>query len=130
MISNYEKDRTNLKEGDPCPLCFSKDHPFRNQTFKPFVQKAKSELDIAKEQYDKIYQNHRTLLRRQDSLDVQIEQLEGNEVKKLHGQLQRHLEKLWTYEEKISKITSVSLKENAGKKLSSPSKLGRVAIKQ
>ena len=46
MIANYEKDRSELEEGQPCPLCFSTSHPFRGQEMKPFVDQAKVELEI------------------------------------------------------------------------------------
>lgn len=105
MISNYEKDRYSLQEGEPCPLCFSTNHPFRNKSFKPFVHQAKLELDTAKEQYDQVYQNHRQLLHRQNSLSIQIEQLEGNELKALNGQLQKQFGKILGFEEKIAKVT-------------------------
>ncbi len=104
MIANYEKDRSSLKEGEPCPLCFSETHPFRKKKLKPFTDQAKKELDFVNEQFKSLLQPHRNLLNRQMDLELQIEALAGNEVKNLNGQVQNHFNKLLEYESKISLI--------------------------
>ena len=104
MIANYEKDRSKLQDGEPCPLCFSKTHPFRKKKFKPFTDQAKKELDHIKKQFELIYQPHRQLLKRQNDLELQIEALAGNEVKNLGGRVQEQFNKLLAYENKISLI--------------------------
>lgn len=104
MIANYEKDRSNLEEGEPCPLCFSTHHPFREKHFKPFVDQAKEELDITQKQHEQIFKYHQQLLRRQSELTRQIEQLAGNEVKELSGQVARQFQKILEHEEKIAQI--------------------------
>lgn len=104
MIANYEKDRTNLKDGEPCPLCFSQTHPFREKQFKPFTDQAKKELDQVKLQIDMLTKPHRNLLNRQKDIEAQIEALEGDEVKQLSGQVQNQFNKLLEYEQRISSI--------------------------
>ena len=104
MIANYEKDRTILKDGEPCPLCFSKTHPFREKKFKPFTDQAKKELDHVKNQLELISNPYKNLLNRQKDLELQIEALTGNEVKNLSGQVQNLFKKLLDYEEKIALI--------------------------
>jgi DNA repair protein SbcC/Rad50 len=103
LIANYEKDRGSLKEGDPCPLCFSTHHPFREKDFAPFVDMAGKEYEAAREKYDLALAAHRELLGRQRDLEVRIEQLEGNEVKKLAGQVSGQLKKIFDLEERIVK---------------------------
>lgn len=104
MIANYEKDRSTLKDGEPCPLCFSESHPFRNKQFKPFTDQAKKELEHVKSQFDLLFKPHRNLLNRQKDIELQIEALAGNEVKELNGQVQNQFNKLLEYEGKISLI--------------------------
>lgn len=104
MIANYEKDRSNLEEGEPCPLCFSTHHPFREKHFKPFVDQAKEELDSTQKQHEQIFKFHQQLLRRQSELTQQIEQLAGNEVKELSGQVAEQFQKILKYEDQIAQI--------------------------
>jgi exonuclease SbcC len=47
MLANYEKDRALLKEGDPCPLCQSTHHPFRDHGIAVYADKAREELERA-----------------------------------------------------------------------------------
>ncbi|MCB0557773.1 MAG: AAA family ATPase [Lewinellaceae bacterium] len=104
MIANYEKDRGELKEGQACPLCFSTHHPFREQEVKPFVDEAKVELDAVQARYEIVYGNHRMLLSRQQDVDNQIDQLAGNDVKQLSGQVARQFEKILASEDKIARV--------------------------
>ncbi|MCB0567676.1 MAG: hypothetical protein KDD01_25190 [Phaeodactylibacter sp.] len=104
MIANYEKDRAELKEGQACPLCFSTHHPFREQQVTPFVDEAKVELDAVQARYEIVYGNHRMLLSRQIDIDNQIDQLAGNDVKQLSGQVARQFEKILAYEDKIARV--------------------------
>ncbi len=104
LISNYEKDRSELREGDPCPLCFSKKHPFRQKKIVPYVNEAKEEYEATKSRYEFVYKNHRQLLNRQSSLAEEMEQLVGDELKKASGQVQRQLDRILEYEDKIAEI--------------------------
>lgn len=102
LIANYEKDRAKLEEGQECPLCLSTDHPFRKKRFKPFIDKAKVELEQVRRRNESAYETHRLLLRRQNDVEIQMEQLSGSELKQLTGQLSRQFQKLLAYEEKIA----------------------------
>lgn len=104
LIANYEKDRAALRDGDPCPLCLSTHHPFREKQVKPFVDKAKAELDKAQRHHDEAYSRHRSLLKQQDSIELQIEQLAGSELRQLSGQAGRQLEKIEALESKIARV--------------------------
>ncbi len=60
-IINYEEERAKLKEGDPCPLCGSHDHPLFSEEIKPnrtksLLEKKRKEMNIilkCDEQYEK-----------------------------------------------------------------------------
>ncbi len=74
LIVNYEKDRAELKEGEPCPLCFSTEHPFRKQNIKPFVNQAREDYEKARRQFEKTEAEYRKLQTAQQKLFLQIEQ--------------------------------------------------------
>ncbi len=88
LIVNYEKDREELKDGDPCPLCFSTQHPFREKEYKPFVNEARKEFEMAKKRYEKTDLKYRSLQNKQQSLVLSIEQSSNH----LERQKQRILE--------------------------------------
>lgn len=75
-IANYEKNRAELIDGEPCPLCFSTDHPFRKHPVKPFVNEAKSELELVEKQLQPIIQEYQRLQRLQLETHQAIELLE------------------------------------------------------
>lgn len=104
MISNYEQDRAQLEEGEACPLCFSTSHPFREKQVKPFVNEAKDELDTVQKQYEFVYKHHRSLLNQQKDVEGKMEQLAGNELKDLSGQVRSHFERILSYEQKMATI--------------------------
>lgn len=105
LIANYEKDRDSLKEGEPCPLCFSTHHPFHQDHHKrPFVDQAKQELDAATRQYEVLYKEQRQLLLRQNEIATQIRQLRGDELKPLSGAIEKQLQQILGYEDKIARI--------------------------
>lgn len=103
-IANYEKDRAQLQEGAPCPLCLSTDHPFRQQEVKPFVDEAQKELQRAEAQLEKAQKQQRQLLTAQQQIELRMEHLQGNEKKALAGQLQEQYELLVGYEEQIAAL--------------------------
>lgn len=102
LIANYDKDRSELKEGDPCPLCFSTQHPFRQKKIVPFVDEAKAELDAVRQQRELIYDHHKKLINRHNDLAAKIEQLTGTELKEAGGHLARQLQKIEGFEDKMA----------------------------
>jgi exonuclease SbcC len=74
LVANYEKDRAALKEGDPCPLCFSREHPFRKAEYQPFVNEARLEYEKAKKQFEALDQQYRNLQTQHQSLVLALEQ--------------------------------------------------------
>ena len=103
-IANYEKDRANLEEGEPCPLCFSTTHPFREKEVQPFVDEARAELRRAEAQLEKAQQQQRQLLNEQQQIELRMAQLQGDEKKAIAGQLQEQYQQLVGYEEQIAAL--------------------------
>lgn len=106
LIANYDKDRSELKEGDPCPLCFSKKHPFRQKKIVPFVNEAREEYETVKKQREYIYDSHKKLINRHNEIAAQIEQLTGNDLKEIKGELTKQLEKIEGFEDKMSAFSN------------------------
>jgi exonuclease SbcC len=75
-IVNYEKDRAELKDGEPCPVCFSIHHPFRHQEFKPFVDQAAKDLNFAHQKLDLATSNQKELIQNQTELLYRIRLVE------------------------------------------------------
>ncbi len=104
LIANYEKDRSSLKDGEPCPLCFSKSHPFRHKTLKPYIDRAGKELEQTKKQYELIYKDYLVLINRQKDTQLQIENLAGNELNTISGSLKDQFQKIIRFEDRIKQI--------------------------
>lgn len=104
LIANYEVGRNDLKEGEPCPLCFSKHHPFREKHFRPFVNEARQDYEAVKMQWDTVASEQKKLFNRQLKIREKIENLTGIEMKPLSGQLDKQVKKILSYEEKIARF--------------------------
>lgn len=102
LLANYEKDRLLLQEGDPCPLCLSKDHPFRRKTIKPYVNKSRQELEQAKKEHERAAGAYRKILDRHTELNLKIQYLEGDELKAVKGLLAKSFDKMRGFEEKLA----------------------------
>lgn len=87
MIANYEQDRHRLLEGEPCPLCFSTEHPFRHQHFKPFVDQARLEYEKIQADVETLRQQRQELGQQLRETSIQVDYLE----QPLHGQLSQRL---------------------------------------
>jgi len=105
LIVNYEKDRSQLREGDPCPLCFSTHHPFREQKIAPFVDRAKKELERVEHRYEEVQWEQQQLLKRQSELGNQISQLDGDDLQRLSGRLQKQFDRIQQYENRIAQVS-------------------------
>ena len=89
-IANYEKDRSQLKEGEPCPLCFSTDHPFRSEGFTPFIDQAKMELEQAEQFFQQKQKERTALVKRLLEIASQTRQLDSTSAGEL-GKLKKQL---------------------------------------
>ncbi len=69
-ISNYEKDRANLKDGEACPLCGSIDHPYTIHGLEPFVDTSKKEFEEALKKLEYSEKQLRSLIQQQYELTI------------------------------------------------------------
>jgi exonuclease SbcC len=104
LIANYEKDRHQLQEGEPCPLCFSTEHPFRHQEIKPYINRSKLDWERTRQKYERINQHYKDLLNRHKELGLEIQHLNGSEMEALKGQLKRGFDKILGFEKKLALI--------------------------
>ncbi len=104
-IASYEKDRAQLKEGDPCPVCLSTHHPFRDHPhFQPFVDEAQAEMENARKAYETAFSAYAELGRQHANLNAQIAQLIGEDREEKQGQLKKQLERILEFENKIQHL--------------------------
>ncbi len=99
QIVNYDKDRAELKEGEPCPLCFSVHHPFREHEVKAYVDQTKAEFEKAKNEHSKWQQAIAKLTGRLQQIYLGIERIEEPES----GELTKLELQLSSLERKIAK---------------------------
>lgn len=106
-IANYEADRLQLKEGEPCPLCFSIHHPFHDHPLiDTFVDRAGEEYQMAKRHAEKLQKEQAGLIRLLNELDVQMELLAGNESKRTVGLLEQQNRMMEEQERKMLELLS------------------------
>lgn len=80
IVQSLEEHRMQLKDGEPCPLCGSTEHPFARGNVPRIVDKEK-ELKIVKNQYDELNLEIHTLIEKKANLSTQKENLQKNRKK-------------------------------------------------
>jgi exonuclease SbcC len=90
QIANYDADRASLKAGEPCPLCFSTEHPFRHQHFIPYPDEAKAEMEKAESAYRQSQVQRNSLLKRHYEIASTIQQIDSSNTGHM-GRLQNKL---------------------------------------
>jgi len=105
LLANYDRERSNLVEGEKCPLCFSTSHPFRAiKDYKPYVNEAEAEYLAVKAQLDELKKETRRLILRQNEVGVEIQQIIGEQEKNLEGKRDLILKRIKIAEGKIALI--------------------------
>lgn len=77
-LASFEQARSELKEGEPCPVCLSTEHPFRGQEVTPFVNEAKLELESAEAALAKLNKERNGILRRHLEIASAIHQIDSS----------------------------------------------------
>jgi exonuclease SbcC len=104
--ANYEKDRSNLPEGEQCPLCFSTHHPFREMNLKFFVDTAKREMEESKIKVQQIQENLQKLHQTDNELRQAIAQIGGTDPERIGGELAAQYNTLSGLEQEIVVLQS------------------------
>lgn len=103
LIANYDKDRADLKEGDACPLCLSKVHPFREHYHKTYVDETRLDYDKAKLQHEKVKTHYQKLLNRHSKIEEQIKYYEGDRQQQQAGMRDKVWQNIRKLENKLSR---------------------------
>ena len=86
-IANYEQDRAELKDGDPCPLCYSRHHPFRSEHVFASVNAAKIAKDQARIEAEKCKDKLNAILTKITLASSKLNQLTGNDDDTSEGEI-------------------------------------------
>lgn len=102
MILNMDDVRNSLKEGDPCPVCFSTHHPFRDHEFKPFVKEAEMELNNLEMVLENYKVDRNRLFQKQQDIRYSIQQYKGEQESETKGQIEQLLLQIKEHELQIA----------------------------
>ena len=76
LLANYEIARTKLSDGEECPLCLSKVHPFREiKDYRLYVDETEADYLLVKNQMDVLKKEIETLNSEYDRVENQKENL-------------------------------------------------------
>lgn len=80
QLVNYSQTRAELQPGEPCPVCLSTEHPFREKPIKPYVDEAKAELDRLDQRYQQLRQEWNQEMRRQSDQQAALVQMQQQQT--------------------------------------------------
>ena len=95
-IGDFQQARAELEPGEPCPVCLSTEHPFREQDLEPYLDEARKEKERSELRYEQVDQEWRNQLHRHQKQHAELEQ-----VRQEKEQLQQRAAEL---EEQISEL--------------------------
>ncbi|MEM1121210.1 MAG: AAA family ATPase, partial [Bacteroidota bacterium] len=103
LFANYDRERANLTEGEKCPLCFSTTHPFRAiKDYKPYLNEAEAEYLAVESQLTLLKKETKRLMLWQNEVSAEIQQIIGEQEKKLEGKKDLILKRIEKAEGKIA----------------------------
>ncbi|OTA18338.1 nuclease SbcCD subunit C [Xenorhabdus vietnamensis] len=109
-IVNLEKERTQLKEGESCPLCGSTHHPLISEYQNIALSHSEERLKTLRQQIDQFQENRTALQQKQQIQQQNCEQLQQNitqcnaKLAELVKQWNHHCQQLQTIELSIIKL--------------------------
>lgn len=95
-VANYEKDRAALKEGEPCPLCLSEEHPFRSEGLQTFEDRTRKDFHQAEKHRELAQRELRLLSEKQLRLVQEMRQLQDEQGGGVLPRLQQRILQLET----------------------------------
>ncbi|PHM69612.1 AAA family ATPase [Xenorhabdus kozodoii] len=95
QIVNLEKERSQLKEGESCPLCGSTHHPLINEYQNIALPQSEERLKILRQQIEQCQENRAALQQKQQIQQQHCQQLQQN-IAKLTAKL-TELAKQWEH---------------------------------
>ncbi|MEI6410976.1 MAG: AAA family ATPase, partial [Bacteroidota bacterium] len=104
QIVNYERDRSLLQSGEPCPLCGSTEHPYNVHGVQAFADDARAELEVVIAQIEAVRKRQFTLSNRQLQLGERLDAVEEEFGAVLTGQTRQMLERIQNHEQKLQRL--------------------------
>jgi exonuclease SbcC len=104
QIVNYERDRSQLQEGEPCPLCGSTEHPYNLHGVQAFADDARAELEAVIVQIEALRKRQFGLSNRQLQLGERLDAVEEEFGAVLTGQTRQMLDRIQNHEQKLQRL--------------------------
>lgn len=96
QIGNFQQARAELEPGEPCPVCLSTEHPFREHDLEPYLDEARKEMERSERRYKQVDQEWKNQLHHHQKQHAELEL-----VRQEKEQLQQRTTEL---EESISEL--------------------------